>query len=259
MAVGATRPRGLPDGARGPGYGRRMQWWNDLLDALASERGTQLLSGVVVPFVAIVVAGVLAAVIARSATQRILTRHDREVKGAAIGVLIDAARQASAWDGLTAQERVLADRAAGEADIRIRLLPVKGAATAATWAAHEITEFKRGSGSFGFQFDAQLAEFRDRMVEWQHHPGRARKIFQGDISRWQFEDDQPGTDTAAASRPQAHPAEPDAVAPVPVPWRSGADHQPAAERRVESPDEQYSPPVPSSAAANSRAAEAERR
>ncbi len=168
-----------------------MQWWNDLLDALASERGTQLLSGVVVPFVAIVVAGVLAAVIARGATQRILTRHDREVKAAAIGVLVDAARQASVWDGLTAQERVLADRAAGEADIRIRLLPVKGAATAATWAAHEITEFKRGSGSFGFQFDGQLAEFRDRMVEWQHHPGRARKIFQGDISRWQFEADQP--------------------------------------------------------------------
>ncbi|WP_256665792.1 hypothetical protein [Clavibacter michiganensis] len=153
-----------------------MQWWNDLLDALASERGTQLLSGVVVPFVAIVVAGVLAAVIARGATQRILTRHDREVKAAAIGVLVDAARQASVWDGLTAQERVLADRAAGEADIRIRLLPVKGAATAATWAAHEITEFKRGSGSFGFQFDGQLAEFRDRMVEWQHHPGRAQDL-----------------------------------------------------------------------------------
>jgi hypothetical protein len=161
-----------------------MQWWNDLLDALASERGTQLLSGVVVPFVAIVVAGLLAALIARGAVQRVLARHDREVKAAAIGMLVDAARQASAWDGLNAQERVLADRAAGEADIRIRLLPVKGAATAATWAAHEITEFKRGSGSFGFQFDTQLAEFRDRIVEWQHHPGRARKIFQGDISRW---------------------------------------------------------------------------
>ncbi|PPF88323.1 hypothetical protein C5C03_07000 [Clavibacter michiganensis] len=235
-----------------------MQWWNDLLDALASERGTQLLSGVVVPFVAIVVAGVLAAVIARGATQRILTRHDREVKAAAIGVLVDAARQASVWDGLTAQERVLADRAAGEADIRIRLLPVKGAATAATWAAHEITEFKRGSGSFGFQFDAQLAEFRDRMVEWQHHPGRSRKIFQGDISRWQFEDEQPA-DTTAGTRAAARPEEPTAVAPVPVPWRSGSDDQPAAERRVESPDEQYSPPVPSSSAANSRSAEADRR
>ncbi|WP_395388830.1 hypothetical protein [Clavibacter michiganensis] len=235
-----------------------MQWSNDLLDALASERGTQLLSGVVVPFVAIVVAGVLAAVIARGATQRILTRHDREVKAAAIGVLVDAARQASVWDGLTAQERVLADRAAGEADIRIRLLPVKGAATAATWAAHEITEFKRGSGSFGFQFDGQLAEFRDRMVEWQHHPGRARKIFQGDISRWQFEDDQPA-DTSTGTRTAARPEEPTAVAPVPVLWRSGSDDQPAAERRVESPDEQYSPPVPSSSAANSRSAEADRR
>jgi hypothetical protein len=237
-----------------------MQWWNDLLDALASERGTQLLSGVVVPFVAIVVAGVLAAVIARGATQRILTRHDREVKAAAIAVLVDAARQASVWDGLTPQERVLADRAAGEADIRIRLLPVKGAATAATWAAHEITEFKRGSGSFGFQFDTQLAEFRDRIVEWQHHPGRARKIFQGDISRWQFEDD---TTTPAPSSPsartEARQPEPAAVATVPEPWRPGSDDQPAAERRVESPDERYSPPVPSSAAANSRTAESERR
>jgi hypothetical protein len=235
-----------------------MQWWNDLLDALASERGTQLLSGVVVPFVAIVVAGVLAALIARGATQRILARHDREVKAAAIGMLVDAARQASVWDGLTAQERVLADRAAGEADIRIRLLPVKGAATAATWAAHEITEFKRGSGSFGFQFDAQLAEFRDRIVEWQHHPGRARKVFQGDIARWQFEDDQPAAD-GGPSRSEARQPEQTQVSPVPVPWRSGSDDQPAAERRVESPDEQYSPPVPYSAAANSRAAEGERR
>jgi hypothetical protein len=234
-----------------------MQWWNDLLDALASERGTQLLASVVVPFVAIVVAGVLAAVIARGATQRILTRHDREVKAAAIGMLVDAARQASVWDGLTAQERVLADRAAGEADIRIRLLPVKGAATAATWAAHEITEFKRGSGSFGFQFDAQLAEFRDRIVEWQHHPGRARKIFQGDIARWQFEDDQPTPD--ASARTEVRQPEPASAAPVPVPWRPGTDDQPAAERRVESPDEQYSPPVPYSSAANSRTAEGDRR
>ena len=232
-----------------------MQWWNDLLDALASERGTQLLSSVVVPFVAIVVAGVLAAVIARGATQRVLTRHDREVKAAAIGALVDAARQASVWDGLTPQERVLADRAAGEADIRIRLMPVKGAATAATWAAHEITEFKRGSGSFGFQFDTQLAEFRDRIVEWQHHPGRARKIFQGDIARWQFEDDSPATDAPAPRAPEPSPG----IAAVPVPWRPGTDDQPAAERRVESPDEQYSPPVPSSSAANSRAAEVERR
>lgn len=240
-----------------------MQWWNDLLDALASERGTQLLSGVVVPFVAILVAGILAAVIARGAIQRVLARHDREVKAAAIGMLVDAARQASVWEGLTAPERVLADRAAGEADIRIRLLPVKGAAVAATWAAHEITEFKRGSGSFGFQFDAQLAEFRDRIVEWQHHPGRARKIFQGDISRWQFEDDQPSGEKASGSSTPggaaARQSEQTAVAPVPVPWRTGSDDQPAGERRVESPDEQYSPPVPYSAAANSRAAEGERR
>jgi hypothetical protein len=235
-----------------------MQWWNDLLDALASERGTQLLSGVVVPFVAIVVAGVLAALIARGAVQRVLARHDREVKAAAIGMLVDAARQASVWDGLSAPERVLADRAAGEADIRIRLLPVKGAATAATWAAHEITEFKRGSGSFGFQFDTQLAEFRDRIVEWQHHPGRARKIFQGDISRWQFEDEQPAAATAPG-RSESRPAEPTAITPVPAPWRSGTDDQSATERRVESPDEQYSPPVPYTAAANSRAAEGERR
>lgn len=238
-----------------------MQWWNDLLDALASERGTQLLSGVVVPFVAIVVAGVLAAVIARGATQRILTRHDREVKAAAIAMLVDAARQASVWDGLTAQERVLADRAAGEADIRIRLLPVKGAATAATWASHEITEFKRGSGSFGFQFDTQLAEFRDRIVEWQHHPGRARKIFQGDISRWQFEDDTttPDASSSSSARAEVRPPEPATVATVPEPWRPGADDQSPVERRVESPDERYSPPVPSSAAANSRTAESERR
>lgn len=236
-----------------------MQWLNDFLNWLTSDEGRQLVTDAVIPFLAIVVAGVLAALIARSAIKRLLAKHDREQKAAAIGALVNAARQASVWNSLSPQEQVLSDRAAGDADILVRLLPIRGANVAANWAAHEITEFKRGSATFGFQFDTLLAEFRDRMVDWQNHPGRTRKIFQNDISRWEIE----LTDTekqlqsqqdawvaqqhaeryqAKAPAARETDAEPDRALPTsPLP-----NPQPA-ERQVEAPSEEYPHPVSANA------------
>jgi len=164
-----------------------MEWWNSLVTWVTSEPGSTIVTSAVIPFVAIVLAGVIAALIARGAIKRLLARQDRELKAAAIGTLVSAARQAAVWNSLSPQEQLLADRAAGEADIQVRMLPIRGADVAADWAEHEIAEFKRGSATFAYQFETMLTEFRNRLVEWQHHPARARKIFRSDIARWQIE------------------------------------------------------------------------
>src|SRR3712207_6986864 len=157
-----------------------MEWWNNLVNWVSSEPGRTVVMNAAIPFLAIVVAGVVAALIARGAIKRLLARQDRELKAAAIGTLVSAARQAAVWNSLSPQEQLLADRAAGEADVQVRMLPIRGADVAADWAEHEIAEFKRGSATFAYQFDTMLTEFRNRLVEWQHHPARARTSSQRD-------------------------------------------------------------------------------
>ena len=161
-----------------------MEWWNNFVAWLTDINNEPILYTAVVFIVAIVIASVLAALISRGAVQRLLTQRDREIKVAAIAALVDAATEASVWNSLTPQEQVMSDRAVGQADIQVRLLPIRGSGIAATWAGHELYELKRTSATFGYQLEPALVEFRDRLVEWQNKPGRARKIFQGDLDRW---------------------------------------------------------------------------
>lgn len=166
-----------------------MEWWNDLVRWLSSSDGEAIVSNIVVPAVAIIVAGLLAAWIARGAVKQLLRKHDRELKISAIAALIDAAEQASVWNSLTPQEQILADRATGQSDIQVRLLPIKGADVAANWAAHALAEMKRNSATFGYQVEPAVFEFRDRLIEWQQRPGRAKRVFQSDLERWAAEDE----------------------------------------------------------------------
>ena len=138
----------------------------------------------VVLTVSIVVASLLAALISREAIKHLFAHQERALKAAVIGTLVDAATEASVWNSLTPQEQVLADRAVGQADVQLRLLPIKGSGVAANWAAHQLGELKRTSATFGYQLEPTLLEFRDRLVEWQEKPGRTRKIFQSDLDRW---------------------------------------------------------------------------
>ncbi|WP_291049098.1 hypothetical protein [Herbiconiux sp.] len=165
-----------------------MEWWNGFVRWLESSSGEYVVSSIVLPALAIIVAGLLAAWIARSAVKSLLAKHDRELKISAIASLIDAAEQASVWNSLTPQEQILSDRATGQADIQVRLLPIKGADVAANWAAHALAEMKRNSATFGYQVEPAVFEFRDRLIEWQQKPGRAKRVFQSDLERWAVED-----------------------------------------------------------------------
>src|SRR6478735_431151 len=168
-----------------------MQWLNDLTSWLGSSAARPAIFAAIVLFVAVIVAGLLAAWIASAAIRLVVAQRDRETKTAAIAALVDAATEASVWNSLTPQEQVLADRAVGQADIHVRLLPIRGSDIAANWAAHQLHELKRASATFGYQLDPAVADFRDRMLEWQRHPGRTKKQFQSDLTRWRADTAQP--------------------------------------------------------------------
>jgi len=168
-----------------------MQWLNDLISWLGSSAARPAIFAAIVLFVAVVAAGLLAAWISGAALKRVVRQRDRELKAAAIAALVDAATEASVWNSLTPQEQVMADRAVGQADIHVRLLPIRGSDVAANWAAHQLHELKRASATFGYQLDPAVADFRDRLLEWQRRPGRARKQFENDLAGWRAESARP--------------------------------------------------------------------
>ena len=188
-----------------------MDWWNDLTDWTASDEGWRVLSGAIIPFVAIVVAGVIAALIGRAAAKRVVALHDRESRNAAVSGVVAAARKASRWGALGHEERAYTDHLVEDADIRLRMLPVSGGTLAADWAQHEIADIKRNSSTFTTQTDQSLGELRDRLLEWNARPGRARKLFKADLERWKFDSPDPDADLIArqqdwnASKQQQQP------------------------------------------------------
>jgi hypothetical protein len=164
-----------------------MQWWTNFVDWFSSDDGWRITSGAIIPFVAIVVAGVIAAGIGRASTRRVLAVSDRDHRAAAVTALLTAARRASVWNTLSAPEQRQADQVASEADIRLRLLSIPGAGLASEWTTHEIAEMKKDSISFSFQAEQTLLVVRERLIEWQAKPGRAKKLFKNDLDSWAYE------------------------------------------------------------------------
>ncbi|WP_208004299.1 hypothetical protein [Labedella populi] len=173
-----------------------MDWWNDLTTWLTAADTRPVLFTAATIVLAIIVSGLVSASIAKAAVRRLVDQREREQKAAAIAALIDAATEASVWNSLTPGEQVLADRAVGQADILLRLLPIKTAPLAADWAAHQLTEMKRNSATFGYELEPALVEFRDRLLDWQQRPSKAKRLFQNDIERWSFSSDDSERDLA---------------------------------------------------------------
>jgi hypothetical protein len=165
-----------------------MQWWNDFLDWFNSDDGWRITSTAVIPFIAIVIAAVIAALIGRGSTKRVLDFQNRELQSAAVAAMIDAGRTASKWNNLGTGQQQHADSQFSAADIRLRLLPITGASAAADWATHQLADMRKNSASFSFQADQTFVEFRDRLLEWQRRPSRARKLFALDLERFRYED-----------------------------------------------------------------------
>lgn len=230
-----------------------MTWWNDFVNWLSSTEGSRIVSDAILPFLAIVIAGVIAAFIARSMGKRLLDAHEREATSAAITSLVSSARKSTTWATLGHDERQFAQHLGDEAAVRLRLLPIPGAGLAATWAEHEIVAIKANSATFTFQAEQTFNDLRDRLIEWQAKPGRARRLFRYDLERWRVEEDaasasgaapavgpsaaepavaeptaaEPGLRPAAAARPAGDPAPTSAYAPPAAPAVVSAPAEPA--------------------------------
>jgi hypothetical protein len=211
-----------------------MQVWNDFVAWFNSTVGWRVFSTAILPFIAIIVAGVLAAWIGRISARKVLEQQNGELKAAAIMALIGAGRKAAIWSSLGVDEKQHVDSLISESDIRIRLLPVNGANAAADWAAHELNAMKKNSATFSFQAEQTFVDYRDRLLEWQDKPKRARRLFAFDLDQWKYDDDSASrstpnqapesvatpmspervTEALAAAPPPVAPASTDAAPPV---------------------------------------------
>lgn len=195
-----------------------MQWWDNFVYWFYSDAGSHVVSTAIVPGLAILVAGIIAALIGRGSTKRIISLHNRDERAAAVTAIIGSARRAANWNRLSVSEQNQADHIALECDVRIRLLPLSGASMAAEWAAHQIAELKKQAVSFSFQATQTLKEFKERLIEWQAHPGRAKKLFKNDLDSWAYEASLNDQDLEAQQRAweeqQAATSVDDSVKPV---------------------------------------------
>jgi hypothetical protein len=171
-----------------------QQWWNDIVRWFESDGGQTVVTSAVIPFIAIVVGGVVAGLIARGAVKRLIAQQDREHKAAAVATLIAAGRRAATWSTLSAPEKDHVEHQSSEAEVRVRLLPVLGATLAADWAAHQLATMKKNSTNYSFQAEQDLADFQDGLLTWQSKPARAKKLFAQDLAAWKYE--TPTTPTA---------------------------------------------------------------
>lgn len=177
-----------------------LDWWNDLVRWFDSEDGWRVLTGAILPFLAILIGGIVAGLIARGAVKRLISQQDRQHKSAAVASLIAAGRRAATWSTLSAQEKDHVDHQASEAEVRVRLLPVSGAGLAADWAAHQLATMKRNSASYSFQAEQDLVDFQDGLIAWQNRPGKARKLFAQDLAAWKYDDPQSAEDELVAKQ-----------------------------------------------------------
>lgn len=216
-----------------------MQWWDNFVDWFYSDAGSHVFLTAIVPGVAILVAGVVAALIGRGSTKRIVNLHTRAERGAAVTAMIGAARRAANWNSLSVPEQQHAENIALECDVRLRLLPTPGAGMAADWATHQLADLKKQAVSFSFHASQTMKEFKDRLIEWQSTPGRAKKLFKNDLDSWAYESSLSDQDLVAqqkaweaqqaASNAQA-PAVPERAAPAAVP------HVPATTSLQDAPE-----------------------
>ncbi|MBB5843635.1 Tfp pilus assembly protein PilE [Conyzicola lurida] len=214
-----------------------MDWSN-------STEGTRLITTMILPFVAIVVAGILAALIARGAVSRLIAKQERAERASAIEALIAVGEKASQWSGLSNHTREHFETQSSVASIRVRVLPAKGAAMASAWAEYQLAEIKRNSANFSVTADQGYAEYSERLIEWHHRPSRARKIFLADLDR--FRANGATEDIDLIERQRRWKAEQAATATVATPTATAtpAPAAPVAPKVQSTPVQQAAPVAP---------------
>ncbi len=147
-----------------------VEWWNDVVDWIQSDDGWTIITGAVVPFLAILIGGLIAGGVARGATKRLMQQQDRQHKAAAVAALIAVGRRSAVWHTLSTAEKEHVEAQASEAEIRVRLLPLPGADLAAEWAEVQLASMKKNSATFSFQAEQDLQDYQNGLIAWQAKP-----------------------------------------------------------------------------------------
>lgn len=164
-----------------------LEWWNGLVHWFNSYDGQKVVMGTILPFLAIVIGGLIAGMITRGSIKRLLAQQERRHKASAVETLIAAARKAAVWNTLTAQEKEHVEHQASEAEVRVRMLPSYGASLAADWSAYKMAAMKRNSANYSFQSDQDLVDFQDGLIAWHAKPALAKKLFAQDLASWKYD------------------------------------------------------------------------
>jgi hypothetical protein len=177
-----------------------QEWWNDIVRWFVSPTGRTIFTSAILPVLAILVAAILAALIARGSIKRLIAQQDREQKASAIATLIASGRRAATWGTLSAAEKDHVDHQISEAEVRVRLLPAAGASLAADWAAHQLATMKTNSVNYSFQAEQDLSDLEDGLIAWHAKPSRARKLFAQDLAAWKYESSAAPVDDLATKQ-----------------------------------------------------------
>ena len=164
-----------------------LDWWNGLVNWYNSYEGHRVFTDAILPFLAILVAGIVAGLIARGSIKRLLSQQENRYKASAVETLIAAGRKAAAWNTLTAQEKEHVEHQTSEAEIRVRMLPAYGASLAADWSAHKLASMKRNSANYSFQAEQDLVDYQDGLIAWHARPSLAKKLFAQDLAAWKYD------------------------------------------------------------------------
>jgi len=158
-----------------------QEWWQTLVGWLNSEAGIALMTTVALPFAAILTAGLLAVLIARASSTRVMRHRDNSEKAAAIAGLLAVCRRVTVWTSLSSAERDHLDYQITESTVRLRLLPIGGADLAAEWSQYMISTIKRNSAALIDEAEKGLADLENGLITWYRRPGAAKKQFKNEI------------------------------------------------------------------------------
>lgn len=158
-----------------------IEWWQAFVRWLNTAGAQELLTTVVLPFVAILTAGLLAVLIARASSTRLMHHRDKSEKAAAIAGLLAVCRRVTIWTSLSSAERDHLDYQITESTVRLRLLPIAGADLAAEWSQSMISTIKRNSAALIDEAERGLTDLENGLILWYRRPALAKKQFKNEL------------------------------------------------------------------------------
>jgi len=168
-----------------------LDWWNAYLDWAMSADGKAILTTAVIPFVAILIAGLIGALLARGGISRLTMRQDREQRSAVIASALATIRRSGAWAQLSISEQDHLDHTVAESLAHIRMLPAPGADLAGEWSLLKSRIVKQKSMSGAGAAEQEIRDLEDWLILWHRHPRRAAKHFADDLETLRYTAPQP--------------------------------------------------------------------